>query len=85
MLGHCVCNIKAQEATRSKKLVELVHDAGHYISYGQVRYINTTIAQRNLDEYKKQANVPVPRNLVPSAFLQFAADNIDVIEETLDG
>ena len=73
------------QATRSKSLVDLVHHAGHCISYDQVRRLDTTLAQIHLDRYAENGNVPVPSNLAANTFSQFTADNIDLIEETHHG
>lgn len=82
---HIGIGMALHQATRSKALVELVHHAGHCISYDQVRRLNTTLAQESLDRRSANDNVPVPSNLTAGKFFQFAADNIDLIEETLDG
>lgn len=47
--------------------------------------IDSCIAQSQLDRFKANDNPPVPDNLVPFQFVQFAADNVDILEETLDG
>ena len=70
---------------QAKTLVELVHHAGHCISYEQVRRLDTTLAQENLQWQSENENVPIPSNLKANKFFQFAADNIDIIEATLDG
>jgi hypothetical protein len=72
-------------ATRSKYLVDLVHAAGHCVSYECVQKIDTSIAKSELERYKSNNNVVVPPNLVHGDFIQFAADNINILEETLDG
>ena len=56
----------------------------HSTSYSQVQRVDTTLAKRTL-EFMENGNFPVPPNLLEGKFLQFAADNIDIIEETLDG
>lgn len=50
-----------------------------------VRRVDTTLANKSLDELKSNNNIPIPSNIGHGRFFQFAADNIDLIEETLDG
>ena len=73
------------QATRSKDRVNLFHKAVHCINYSQVQRLDTTLAKHVLDNLTKRGNIPIPPNLVEGRFLQFSADNIDIIEETLDG
>ena len=82
---HIGIGMALHQATRSRTLVELVHHAGHCVSYDQVRRLDTTLAQESLDQRSENNDVTVPSNLTPGKFFQFAADNIDLIEETLDG
>jgi hypothetical protein len=72
---HVGLEMTIHQATRSRNLVTLLHNAVHSISYTQVQRVDTTLGQ-----------ITVPSNLVEGRLLQFAADNIDdIIEETLDG
>ena len=73
------------QATRSKSLIDLMHRACHCISYDEVRRLDTTLAQQNLELFAEHNNTPIPTNLTSGQFCQFPADNIDIIEETLDG
>ncbi len=82
---HTGLGMAIHQATRSKNLVNLVHNAGHCISYDQVRRLDTTLAKKALDQYSENGNMPIPTNIAPGHFFQFSADNIDIIEETLDG
>ena len=66
-------------------LVNLVRNAGHCASYDQVRCIDTALARHILDRYVANGYTVVPSTLMEKKFFQFAADNIDIIEETLDG
>ena len=57
---------------------------GHCCSCYELRATDTNIAAEiltNADEY----GTVVPTNIAPGLFLQLAADNTDVNEETLDG
>ena len=82
---HIGIGMALHQATQSRTLVELVHHAEHCVSYDQVRCLDTTLAQESLDWQSENNDVTVPSNLTPGKFFQFAADNIDLIEETLDG
>ncbi|MES9882794.1 MAG: hypothetical protein ABW185_18150, partial [Sedimenticola sp.] len=82
---HVGLGMAIHQATRSKALVNLVHAAGHCISYTQVRQIDTSIAKLEIETMAANDDVPMPVNIEPGQFVQFAADNIDIIEETLDG
>ena len=82
---HVGLGLTLHQATRSKDLVNLFHAAGHCISYNQVRRIDTSIAKSELQSFEDNGNVSVPLNIEPGKFVQFSADNIDIIEETLDG
>ncbi len=72
-------------ATRSKSLIQLLHASGHTISYDKVRTIETTVAKQQCEQFESNGKLFVPDNLVKSRFVQFAADNIDIAEETVDG
>ena len=82
---HVGLGLALHQATRSKSLVELVHHAGHCVSYDQVRRIDTALGVQNLKHFETNNNTPIPSNILPNTFCQYAADNIDIIEETLDG
>lgn len=77
--------LSVHQSTRSKKLVDMLHRCGHSISYADVLAIRNTIAQNEIDKYIANASVFVPQHLSRNRFVQFAADNIDVLEETIDG
>ena len=83
--NHGGFGMNIHKATRSRTLVSLLHNAGHSISYSQVQRVDTTLEKRTLYKLIENGNFPVPPNLFESKFLQFPADNIDIIEETLDG
>ena len=50
-----------------------------------IRRIDTSIAKKVIDDLQSNEYVPVPMNITRNTFCQFAADNIDILEETLDG
>ncbi|KAK4885392.1 hypothetical protein RN001_001663 [Aquatica leii] len=72
------------QETRSKKIIGALHACGHSVSYKDVLRIRNTIAQEEIIRYSCNDNCYIPRQLVPNKLVQFAADNIDILEETLD-
>lgn len=82
---HLGIGLAVHHATRSKSLVNLLHASGNSISYDLVQRVETSIANHELERFKANDNVVVPRSLTPGRFLQFAGDNINILEETLDG
>ncbi len=77
--------LTVHQATRSKQLVNLLHAAGHSASYEVIRKVNVSLAKDQLSRFSSNGNVVVPVNLNKGKFVQYAADNIDINEETLDG
>ena len=76
------------QATRSATLVDLFHSAGHTVGMDTIRRLDTTIATKILDKYEQNGNVYIPNDIVQSAKGQMvlaSCDNIDVLEETIDG
>lgn len=65
-------------------MIETLHSCGHCISYKDVLRIRNLIAQEEIKKYVENENVVIPRQLISNRFLHFAADNIDILEETLD-
>ena len=82
---HVGFGMSIHQATRSRTLVSLLHNDEHSTSYSHVQRVDTTVTKRTSDKFMKYGNFPVPPNLLEGKVLQFAADNIDIIEETLDG
>ena len=82
---HIGLGLTVHQATRSKQLVNLLNAAGHSVSYDMIRRIDTSIAKKVIDDLQSNEYVPVPMNITRNTFCQFAADNIDILEETLDG
>ena len=57
---------------------------GHCCSYDELRAADTSIAAEVLAKADEYGTV-VPSNIAPGPFLQLAADNTDINEETLVG
>ena len=73
------------QATRSKDLVELFNKASHCLSYEQVLQVDTSLAESTLKSMDQATGAIIPSNLVPNKFIHYTADNIDILDETLDG
>ena len=85
---HIGLGLTLHQATRSQKLVEIFHAAGHKIGIDTSRRIDTTIEYDILDRYEKNDNVYIPHEITPYSqgrIILAPCDNIDVLEETIDG
>ena len=72
------------QATCSKELVDMFHQAGHVMSYRDVIRLDTALAEKTLTTMDDNGSV-VPPNLVEGRFVHFSTDNVDINEATLDG
>ena len=83
---HIGLRCSLHQATRSKQLVQLFHRAGHTISYKDVLQLDTVMAEviisKSMDP--TSGGIPPP-NLVQNRFMHFTADNIDILDSSLDG
>ena len=73
------------QATRSKDLVQLFHKAGHCLSYEQVKQVDTALAESTLQSMDPVTGTIIPPNIVANKFFHYTADNIDILDESLDG
>ena len=71
-----------QHLSGSKQLI--TNRLGHCSSYNDVEVMNTSLASENLTRCD-QLGCVIPTNIISGQFVQLAADNIDLNEETLDG
>ena len=81
---HVGLAVTLHHLTGSKQLVALLNKMGHCTSYDDVEIINTSLA-REISARSEEHGVVVPSNISPGVFIQCAADNNDLNEETLDG
>ena len=70
--------------TGSKQIIKILYRMGHCASYDTVEMIDTALAREILAKTEAEG-VAIPSNIAPGSFIQFAADNNDINEETLDG
>ena len=73
------------QATGSKDLVRLFHKAGHNLNYQQVLRVDTALAENTLKSINYATATVIPTNFVEDKFVHFTADNIDILDETLNG
>ena len=81
---HIGLAVTVHHLTGSKQIVTLLNKMGNCSSYDDVEVINTGLA----GEIKAKADevgVIIPSNISRGVFVQFAADNNDLNEETPDG
>ena len=71
--------------TGSKELITMFNRWGHTLSYDEVERLETSIAQSQLEKAMEDGTAVVPSNISGGTFVQAAADNIDLNEETLNG
>ena len=85
---HIGLGLTLHQATRSEKLVGLFHAAGHTIGIDTIRRFDTSIATDILNRYEENDNVYIPYEIAPycpGRVVLASYDNIDVLEETIDG
>ena len=70
--------------TGSKQLVSILNRMGHCASYDEIENIDTGLAKEILAK-SQQGGTVIPSSIVSVSFIQFAADNNNLNEETLDG
>ena len=73
------------QATRSKDLVRLFHKAGHTLSYEQVLRVDTALAGNTLESIDYETGAVIPTSFVKDKSVHFTAENIDILDEALDG
>lgn len=73
------------QATRSRNVVQLLHKAGHSISYKDILSVDTALAEQTLVSLDEETGATIPENLVKGRFVHFSTDNIDILDASLDG
>ena len=84
MPKHVSLAMSVRHLTGSKQLISMLSRMGHCVSYDDVEAMDTSLAKEILAK-SEICGVVVPSNIVPGVFVQVAADNNDITEETLDG
>ena len=73
------------QATRSKNLVSLFNKAGHCLSYDQVLQVDTALAESTLKSMDEETGTVIPPNMKENTFIHYTCDNIDILDDTIDG
>ena len=73
-----------RQLTGSKQIITLLNRMGNCSSYDEVERVNTSLAKEIVAKSLLN-NAMLPSNISPNGFIQVAADNNDINEETLDG
>lgn len=74
-----------RQATRSKDLVNLFHNAHLIISYRNILQVDTALAESTLKAMNPETGAVVPPNFVTDRFVHFTCDNIDINDSNVDG
>ena len=80
-VGLAIC---VKHLTGSKQLITLLNRMGHCSSYEEIAQLETSLANESLAR-ADYSGVLIPTNINPGVFIQMAADNNDINEETIDG
>lgn len=81
---HVSLAISVRHLTGSKQMITLLNRMGHCCSYEEVELVDTSLANEVLAK-SDETGVVIPSNIHPGVFVQMAADNNDINEETIDG
>ena len=73
------------QATISKGLVQLFHNAGHIISYDSVPQVDTALAESTVKSININTGSVIPPSLINNRFVYFSRDNIDISDSSPDG
>ena len=76
--------MSVRHLTGSKQIVTVLNRMGNCSSYDEIESIDSSLAVEILTK-SEQNQVVVPCNISRNVFIQAAADNNDIDEETLDG
>ena len=68
-----------------KILSRFFNKAGHILSYDQILQVDTSLAESTLKSLDPETGSVMPPNVLPGKFVHFVADNIDILDEKLDG
>ena len=83
LLKHIGLVMSVYHMTESKQLVSILNQMGHCSSYDKIESVDTGLAK--ILAKSQDCGTVIQFNISPGAFIQFAADNNYLNEETLDG
>ena len=73
------------QVTSTKDLVKHFHKAGLILSYEQILRVVAGLAESVLKSLDDESGTIIPPNLKRGNFVHFSADNIDILDDTMDG
>lgn len=76
--------IAIHHATRSKKIIDLLHAIGFSVDYNRIIRIETQLANSVLQKMEQDGGY-IPPMMEKGMFVCFAIDNTDFNEDTIDG
>ena len=82
---HVGLAMSVRHLTGSKQLINMLTIIGHCSSCEDVDAVDTSIAREMIAQSNNHLGVIPPLNIFPGVFVQAAADNNNINEETLDG
>ena len=77
--------LSIRQATRSKKLVNLLHGFGLSPNYERLLRVETQITRSIIQQMALNDGLYIPHNFVIGRHMFFAVDNVDFAEDTPDG
>ena len=80
---HVIFSLCAKRKTGSKQLISWLNRFGHGISYDEVNYLETFLAEEAIKNQSVRSYCPA--SVQPSVFVTFVWDNNDINPETLTG
>ena len=81
---HVGLAMSVRHMTGSKTIINILNRMGHCSLYEEVEAVDTSLAME-VAAKSSLFGVVTPSNILPGVFIQAAADNNDINEETLDG
>ena len=73
-----------EQGTRSKDLVKLFSKPGHTLNYDQILQVDTSLAESVLKTLDSDTDSVMSANVVREKFIHFSADNIGILDGTVD-
>ena len=84
---HVGLGLAPHQATRSEKMVNIFHAAGHTVGIDTLCRIDSSIANDILRRYEQNGYIYIPTGIspyTPGRIIFSSFDNMDVLEETID-
>ena len=85
---HVCLGLALYQATRSEKMENIFHAAGHTVGIDTLRRIDSSIiGNDNLRRYEQNGYIYIPNGIspcTPGRIILSSFDNIDVLEDTID-